>query len=106
MAVAWESTLFKSLHIITFQSFLPVGRELFRSFWQLASLERVGENKGEAQEVYIRMGAAFFCFCFLVVVNGYEIVLRCQFCVLLLYPEVALYNVLNILIFLAYPENR
>lgn len=44
MAVAWGSTLFKCLNTVTFRSFFPVGHW---PFLQWASLERIGENKGE-----------------------------------------------------------
>lgn len=46
-------------------------------------------------KVYIRMGAVFFVFVFLEVVNSSEIVLWYQFCLPLLYSEVGVYNVLN-----------
>lgn len=65
----------------------------------MASLERVGESEGEAQEVYCKSlhknGCGFFVFVFLEVVNSSEIVLWYLFCLPLLYSEVGVYNMLN-----------
>lgn len=84
-----------------------MGRLTLGSFCQLASLERVGESKGEAQEVFCKSlhkdgWVRLFCFgvlgffvLFLVVVNSSEIVLWYQFCLPLLYSEVGVYSVLS-----------